>query len=182
MARESTAIMIGAGLAGLIAGCAAAPARAPAIDIPAPLQVPPNHVLAQQLHGVGAQIYSCRPGKDDDARVEWQLKEPQADLFDASGNKIGKHYAGPSWEAKDGSKVTGSLLARSDSPVPGAIAWLLLGAKATSGSGVFANVRFIQRLNTVGGNAPPQGCNQASAGTEVRVSYSADYWFYVDRP
>jgi hypothetical protein len=175
-----TAIVIRAGLLGLLAGCAAAPA--PTIDVPAPLQVPANHVLTQRLHGVGAQIYSCRAGKDDAAHVEWQLKEPQADLIDASGHKIGKHYAGPTWEAKDGSKVTGALVARTDSPAPGAIAWLLLSAKATSGSGMFASVRFIQRLNTVGGNAPSAGCNQTSAGTEVRVPYSAEYWFYVDRP
>jgi hypothetical protein len=58
----------------------------------------------------------------------------------------------------------------------------LLNAKSTSGNGVFANVRFVQRLRTVGGNAPPEGCNQAAAGTEVRVPYSAEYWFYADKP
>jgi len=43
-------------------------------------------------------------------------------------------------------------------------------------------VRFIQRLHTVGGNAPSDGCSQASAGAEVRVTYSAEYWFYAGNP
>jgi hypothetical protein len=43
-------------------------------------------------------------------------------------------------------------------------------------------LHFIQRLHTVGGIAPSDGCRQASAGSEVRVSYSAEYWFYVEKP
>jgi hypothetical protein len=74
--------------------------------------------------------------------------------------------------------VIGELVAKANSADPNAIAWLLLRAKSTSGDGIFGGVRFIQRLHTGGGNAPSDGCNQASAGGEVRVSYSADYWFY----
>src|SRR5258708_6999616 len=87
----------------LLAGCAAVPATA---DIPTSLQVPATEVLKRQTRGAGVQIYQCRAAKDDAARFEWVLKEPQADLFDSGGKKIGKHYAGPSWEASDGSKVT----------------------------------------------------------------------------
>jgi hypothetical protein len=43
-------------------------------------------------------------------------------------------------------------------------------------------VRYIQRLYTVGGNAPSGGCEQASAGSEVRVPYSAEYRFFIDKP
>jgi hypothetical protein len=151
-------------------------------DIPAPLRVPANGVLSQQAHGVGVQIYSCRARADDAARFEWALKEPEANLFDSAGHKIGRHYAGPTWEAADGSKVAGEVVARANSPRPNAIAWLLLSAKATSGNGIFKDVRFIQRVRTVGGNAPQEGCNQAAAGAEVRVPYSAEYWFYVSKP
>jgi Protein of unknown function (DUF3455) len=167
------AIIVQVPIMGLLAGCA---------DIPAPLRVSTKAVLTQQTHAAGVQIYRCRADKDDAARFEWLLKEPEADLFDRAGNKIGKHYAGPTWEAKDGSKVTGEVVARADSPDPKAVAWLLLSAKSTSGNGVFRDVRFIQRLHTVGGIAPSNGCNQASAGSEVRVSYSAEYWFYVEKP
>jgi hypothetical protein len=167
-------------LAGLVAGCAASTA-ARADDIPASLQVPPGAVLTQKLHAVGVQIYSCGAGKDGTGRFEWVLKAPEADLSDQAGHKIAKHYAGPTWEAVDGSKVTGEVMARADSPTPNAIAWLLLSAKPASGSGVFAAVRFIQRLHTVGGTAPSEGCNQASAGREVRVPYSAEYRFYLEK-
>ena len=167
-------------LAGLIVGYAASsPARAD--DIPASLQVPPGAVLTQKLHAVGVQIYSCGAGKDGTGRFEWVLKAPEADLSDQAGHRIAKHYAGPTWEAVDGSKVTGEVMARADSPTANAVAWLLRSAKPAPGSGIFAAVRFVQRLHTVGGTAPSEGCNQASAGREVRVPYSAEYRFYLDK-
>jgi hypothetical protein len=174
-------IIIQAPLLGLLAACAAPPA-APSKDIPAPLQVSMAGLSVRHSRGAGAQIYGCRANKDDAARFEWQLKAPEADIRDPAGIKIGKHYAGPTWEAVDGSKVIGELVARVDSADPHAIAWLLLRAKETSGDGIFGRVRFIQRLHTTGGNAPLVGCNQASVGAEVRVSYSADYWFYSASP
>lgn len=180
MKNQLMAIIIQVPLIGLLAGCAATSATK-TDDIPAPLRVSTNSVLTLRAHAAGVQIYRCRVDKDDAARAEWLLKEPEADLFDHAGNKIGKHYAGPTWEAMDGSKVTGEVAARASSPDPNAVAWLLLSAKSTSGNGVFGRVRFIQRLHTVGGNAPSDGCNLASAGREVRVSYSAEYWFYVEK-
>jgi hypothetical protein len=179
MKHQLMAIFIQVPLIGFLAGCAASSAMK-TDDIPAPLRVPTNAVVALRAHAAGVQIYRCRAAKDDAARVEWQLKEPEADLFDR-GKKIGRHYAGPTWEATDGSKVTGEVVARADSPDPNAVAWLLLSAKSTSGNGVFSHVRFIQRLHTAGGSAPSVGCDQGSVGTEVRVSYTADYWFYADK-
>jgi hypothetical protein len=126
--------------------------------------------------------FSCDADKNDLSHFEWILKAPEADLYDHAGNKIGKHYAGPTWEAKDGSKVTGELAARADSPDPNAIAWLLLRARSTSATGIFGNVQFVQRLRTAGGVAPPQGCSQAAAGKEARVPYSAEYRFYAPKP
>jgi hypothetical protein len=180
MKNQLMATIVQLGLAGPLAAGAASSALKTA-DIPAPLRVSTDAVLTLQTHAAGVQIYRCRPDKGDAARVEWQLKEPEADLFDPAGKKIGKHFAGPTWEGTDGSKVTGEVAARADSPDPNSIAWLLLRAKSTSGSGVFGHVRFIQRLHTAGGNAPPDGCNQASAGAEVRVPYTAEYWFYADK-
>ena len=162
----------------VLAACTAAPIDTR--DIPAPLQVPPTAALTQQLHAVGVQIYRCTADKSDPARFAWQLRAPEASLFDHSGVEIGKHYAGPTWEARDGSKVVGEVAARA-SPDPSAVAWLLLNAKSTSGSGIFASVRFVQRLRTAGGNAPPDGCSPASADSEVRVPYSAEYWFYAEK-
>jgi hypothetical protein len=175
------AVIIVSPLIGGLVGCAASPAKE-ADDVPAPLQVAANEVLAQRAHATGVQIYRCSPGKSDMARFEWLLLAPEADLLDHAGHKIGKHYAGPTWEAADGSKVLGEVAVRAPSPDPNAVAWLLLSAKSTSGTGVFARVRFIQRLHTVGGTPPAGGCDQVSAGREVRVPYSAEYLFYVDKP
>ena len=172
-------IILQAPLLGL-AACTASPALN-VNDIPGTLRVSPNEAVTRQAHAVGVQIYRCAADKNDAARYEWLLKGPEADLFDRAGQKIGKHYAGPTWEARDGSTVVGEVAARANSPDPRAIAWLLLNAKSTSGSGAFGRVQFIQRLRTVGGNAPPDGCNQASVGNELRVPYSADYWFYADK-
>jgi FtsP/CotA-like multicopper oxidase with cupredoxin domain len=180
MKNQLKATIIQAAIVGLLGGGAAAPAVKPD-DIPPSLRVTTNAVVALKAHASGVQIYRCRAAKDDAARFEWTFKEPEADLSDPAGNRIGKHYAGPTWEAKDGSKVTGEVVAQAKSPDSNSVAWLLLRAKATSGNGVFAGVRFVQRLHTVGGNAPSDGCDQASAEKEVRVPYSADYWFYGDK-
>jgi hypothetical protein len=99
-------------------------------------------------------------------------------LFDARGNTIGKHYAGPHWESTDGSKVAASLKERADAPSAGAIPWLLLAAKSVGPEGSFSRVTSIVRANTVGGVAPQSGCSQAAAGASARVDYTADYYFY----
>jgi hypothetical protein len=159
-------------VAGLFAGCATS-------AIPENLKVPDQQALLLETAATGVQIYECKPNKNDPAKFEWTFKAPEADLFDVAGYKIGKHYAGPSWESdRDGSKIVGDVKARADAPDPNAIPWLLLGAKATSGNGVFARTVSIQRVNTVDGKAPRDGCSQAQAGAEVRVPYKATYYFY----
>jgi hypothetical protein len=164
-----------------LAGCAASPA--PSLpEGPEPLRVPAGEVLSLRAHGTGVQIYTCQPSKDDPAQFAWALKAPEADLVDGAGMKIARHYAGPTWEAKDGSKVIGEVVARDNGPDPAAISWLLLSAKSTSGTGVLSNTQFIQRLRTSGGKAPAEGCDQAHRGAESRVAYSADYLFYSAKP
>ena len=156
----------------VMAVCAAAP------TVPIELRVPANQALTEQLHAKGVQIYTCQPTKSDPSQFEWSFKQPEADLFTKGGRKIGKHYAGPTWEANDGSKVIGEVIAHIDSPKPNSISWLLLRAKAISGNGLFTGVQYIQRLDTVGGSAPATGCSQDQAGQQLRASYTADYLFY----
>ena len=153
---------------------------APLPEVPEWLRVPAGQGLAIDLRGVGVQIYVCAAGKDDAGKFEWTLKAPEAELFDDSGKKVGKHYAGPTWEGDDGSKVVGELKARDDGPDPNAIPWLLLSAKAISGSGMLGKTTSIQRLQTIGGKAPADGCSQAAqVGREIRVPYQARYAFYT---
>jgi Protein of unknown function (DUF3455) len=164
------------------AGACAASTLFEAGNIPVDLRVPAGAVLAQTARAAGLQIYQCSADKGDAARFSWTLKQPEADLFDLAGHKIGKHYAGPTWEANDGSRVTGEVVARAASPVPNSVPWLLLRAKSASGNGLFGSVLFIQRLDTAGGNAPASGCGQSSGGAEARVPYTAEYRFYAAAP
>jgi hypothetical protein len=162
----------------LAAGCAALGAQAADI-VPENLRVPPSQWMLVESKATGVQIYECAPSKADAAKFEWTFKAPEADLFDAKGQKrIGKHYAGPSWEADDGSKVVGEVKARDDGTDPKAIPWLLLSAKSTSGTGLLATVQSIQRLETSGGKAPAEGCDKDNAGKQARVAYKATYYFY----
>ena len=160
-------------------GCAAPRST---VSVPEPLKTAAGQVLSLSAHGIGAQIYECQGGTGDPAVFAWTLKAPEAQLRYEAGKELGKHYAGPTWEANDGSKVVGEVGARAPGPDPSAIPWLLLRAKQTSGSGVFSDVQFIQRLHTAGGKAPSTGCGAQYSGTEVRVGYSADYYFYKAAP
>lgn len=130
----------------------------------------------------GVQIYQCKAKTSNTNQFEWTLKAPEADLLDEQGKKIIKHYGGPTWEAIDGSKVVGSVKAKADAPKASAIPWLLLQAKSNQGNGSLSKVAYIQRVETVGGKAPSQVCNQARANTEARVNYTADYFFYSPAP
>jgi uncharacterized protein DUF3455 len=161
------------------AGCAS-PGRTRAPVVPAALRVPTPSVLIVRGRAVGAQIYVCQASAADPSHFDWTFKAPEAQLFDRS-RPIIKHYAGPSWQANDGSVVVGEVVAKDDGPDAMAIPWLLLRAKSTSGEGLLSKTQFIQRLNTLGGKAPQGGCGPALVGSEVRVHYTADYLFYGPR-
>jgi hypothetical protein len=166
-------------LALLVATAGAHSAAEPAIDVtPDGLQPPAGQVLALAVRGTGVQIYECKAAKEDPSQFSWTLKAPEADLKDLSGKSVGKHYAGPTWEAGDGSKVVGEVVAKRDAPDSAAIPWLLLRAKSTSGSGLFGTVASIQRLQTSGGGTPAEKCDSSQSGKESRVPYSAVYRFY----
>lgn len=170
-----------AGCATRMTGCAAAP-PAPPPDVPEALRAPAGQMLSRELKATGVQIYVCKASKDEPGRFEWSLLAPEAELRDRTGHPVGRHYAGPTWEAADGSKVVGEVRARDSGPDPGAIAWLLLRATSTAGRGVFSQTESIQRIHTSGGKAPAGGCTETQLGHEARVPYQADYLFYVLRP
>jgi hypothetical protein len=176
--RRITIAIAPVSLAAWLFGCATT--RTPPI-VPDSLKTPPNQLLVLETRATGVQIYECRAGKDNAARFEWVLVAPEAELIDNAGVKVGKHYAGPTWEAIDGSKVVGEVKARDDGPDPNAIPWLLLTAKSTSGSGMLNKTTSIQRLATSGGKAPA-ACGKDDAGKQARVPYEAVYNFYVAQP
>ena len=175
-----------------LAGCSGAQEATPPAAVPAPgglvapstpeaLAAPGDQVVLLKASASGVQIYVCKAKADDAATLEWSLKAPEAEMLDDKGTKIGKHYGGPTWEAVDGSKVVGQKKAQADATEAGAIPWLLVTATANEGAGVMAGVKTIQRVDTHGGKAPAEGCDAAHAGAEVRVPYTAVYYFHGAR-
>jgi len=147
-------------------------------NIPQQLRTPADERLLLQVHAKGDQIYVC---KSDAAQFTWALKAPDARLFDKNGKPFGRHFAGPSWEAKDGSRVVGKAVANVPSLNADSVPWLLVTIVSHEGTGVLSRVTTIQRVDTKGGKAPASGCDAAHVGTEIREPYSADYRFYVPK-
>ena len=147
-------------------------------QIPENLQVPTGQQMTLKTEGRGSQIYVCKPAEGtEELQYEWTLKAPDAKLFDAQGKVLGKHYDGPTWEANDGSKVTAGIEAKQSAP-NGSIPWYLLKVESSQGDGMLANVKWIQRLHTTGGNPPTQDCDRDRQNKEISVGYTADYYFY----
>jgi hypothetical protein len=147
-------------------------------DVPEKIKAPASEVVVLRSLASGSQIYTCQ--QSPDAKYGWTLKAPDAELRDAKGAVIGKHYAGPAWKHNDGSEVTGKAVARVDSPDSDSIPWLLVTASGHSGEGVFSRVTSIQRIHTHAGQ-PPSGadCNASKQGQETKSSYTAEYVFYA---
>jgi Protein of unknown function (DUF3455) len=147
-------------------------------QVPPQLQPPATEQLLLKLHAKGDQVYICQEGV---TQFAWALKAPDAQLFDKDGKPFGKHFAGPTWEASDGSRVTGKAAASVPSPDADSIPWLLVDVVSHESSGVLSRVSRIQRLNTKGGKAPASGCDAAHTGQELRVPYTADYLVYAPK-
>lgn len=159
----------------LLAACAT-----PAVELPAAIKASAGERAAFTWHATGVQIYECRAG--DKGALAWQFVAPEAELFGPGGAKVGTHGAGPHWTALDGSKTIGTVKARANGQREADIPWLLLSARSAGGPGRLAEVTGVQRINTIGGNAPAKGCEvQADAGKRIRQDYSADYVFLVAR-
>lgn len=141
-------------------------------EVPAKLMPPAGTMPLGTYAAKGVQIYVCAAKGTVN---EWTFKAPEAQLVDAKGSIFAKHYAGPTWEAVDGSKIVGKVMASVPAPTGGAIPWLLLSAES-SDNGVLAGARFVQRIRTVGGVAPIGACT--NRGAEQRVPYEAEYVIY----
>jgi hypothetical protein len=137
------------------------------------LQVQAGNKVSFHVYAEGVQIYQWNG-------TSWCFIAPEAVLFaDGDDGAVGIHYAGPTWESVCGSKVVGMVLERC-TPDPDAIAWLLLKEVSSEGPGIFRRVTFIQRVNTVGGNAPSAPGD--FTGEVVRVPYTTEYFFYREHP
>jgi hypothetical protein len=145
-------------------------------QVPEALRPPKSQVLLMHLQGKGRQIYVCQAAKD--GPPVWKFKAPEADLYNETGEKVGHHSAGPTWESADGSKVVGKMVATVPSPTSNAVPWLLLTAVSNTGNGIFSHVQSIQRLDTKGGVSPHTVCTSENIDAETSASYEATYYFY----
>jgi hypothetical protein len=150
----------------------AADNRAP--EVPDELTVGTTNKVHFHGYALGVQIYTWNG-------TDWGNAVPRATLFDDDGNVVATHFGtpnGPAWRSNSGSEVVGKLPPKKVIMDRTAIPWLLLPANApfTHGPGIFANITFIHRVNTVGGIAPFEP--GAFVGQVVEVPYTADYFFY----
>lgn len=160
-----------------IAACAGPMAMVDNSQLPEAVRVPSGHRQALSTTGRGEITYECRAKAGAAGAFEWAFVAPVATLMDTSGKSLGKYYAGPTWEAADGSKVSGKQVAVAPAS-PGNIPLQLVKAEPAMGSGAMQGVSYIQRLKTRGGVAPAAACSGAEIGQRQQVSYEADYVFY----
>ena len=158
----------------------AAQAGPAAPSVPGEIAVTGDHKPYLIAHAEGVQIYACYSVADGYA---WRLLAPRATLTGENDSPLGAHYGGPTWEARDGSKVVG-VRETGASVDPTAVDWLRLKADSTTagpdGDRLTATT-YIQRINTVGGRPPAAGECDADAVAEQReIPYRADYVFFKE--
>lgn len=161
----------------IVLGLAAVPAAA----ITAPGGLPPRlqpsaaEEPAFMLSAEGVHVFECKPGGPDG--FTWSFVAPDATLFE--GSRTAATQSVPNlWESSsDRSSVT-AVARATQSAAEGDLPWALFGAQPLSDTGLFAGVTSIQRINTAGGVAPSQACSEDSAGSELRIPFTADYYFY----
>jgi hypothetical protein len=147
-------------------------------EVPERIDVEDGNKVFLVGHAVGVQIYRCNTGATG---FSWDLVAPRADLYGDNGQLIVTHYGGPTWEANDGSAVTGKRvdgLEVSEESIP----WLLLEttpAADSEGGDRLTGTTFIQRVATTGGLAPSKStCNDETVADLVEIPYTADYYFW----
>jgi hypothetical protein len=183
------------------------PARAHRITPPpvptTDIQVPEGNEAFLVGHAFGTQNYICRPSGSG---FKFVLFTPQATLFNDADRQLITHFFSPNpfeantdptvvaegmiratWQhSRDSSTVWAQLAAPPAFVKPDAIPWLLLQVPPAggvqdgpTGGDTLSKTTFIQRVNTVGGVAPLEGCTSfMDVGNEAFVQYEADYFFY----
>jgi hypothetical protein len=182
-----------AALASLLAACAATPVAPMAggtmppsqAPLPAAVQVPAGHRVALETVGTGEIIYECREGVPAMGQHGWVFVGPSAELKDRQGRSVGRYFGPPAtWQASDGSAITGTQLAVAAAGV-GDIPLQLVQARPAApaaGSGTLSGISHVQRLATRGGVAPMRACNEQARGQRQTVPYQADYVFWKPAP
>jgi hypothetical protein len=167
-----------AALAASLAGVAQAGPAEP--SVPPEIAVRDGHKPFLTAHAVGVQIHTCATTPSG---YGWKFGGPRAELYGSNGKLLGTHFSGPSWQTRDGSKITATLDGDGTITVdPTAIPWLRLRVTSATGGADgdrLARTTYIQRIQTTGGLAPaPEACNAGTLGHVAEVPYTAVYAFW----
>ena len=163
----------------LTALLAATPAAFAQTGLPDSIKVPDGHKVAMETTGVGEITYECRDKANAVGQTEWTFVGPKAVLNDRNGKQVGTYFGPPAtWQAKDGSKITGTQLAVAPSGA-GNLPYQLVKANPAEGKGAMSGVSYIQRVALKGGVAPSSECTAANKGKQEVVKYQADYIFWA---
>ena len=88
------------------------PAAHAQTGVPDAVKVPSGYKVALETVGVGEITYECRDKAEAPGQAEWAFVGPRAVLNDRKGKPVGDYFGPPAtWQAKDGSKITGTQLA-----------------------------------------------------------------------
>lgn len=145
--------------------------------VPTAVRPPAGEKERLRTRARGDFTYECRRHLTQPTRFVWSFVVPAAVLVDGSGTAVAKYYAGPTWEGQDRSKVTGRQLALVRAPGPTDLPLQLVKAEVSTGNGIMKGVRYIQRLETVGG-LPSGPCDEKLAGKRQVVPFEATFVFY----
>jgi hypothetical protein len=138
-----------------LSACSSSPMMMKGVDnaaLPEAVRVPAGQKQMMSTWASGEITYECREKAGMAGQHEWAFVGPVATLYSGDKKMVGKYYAGPTWEAADGSKVTGKQVAIAPA-TPGSIPLQLVKAEPAMGQGAMTGVNYIQRLNTNGGVA-----------------------------
>ena len=132
------------------------------------------------LTASGVQVYECRGAPGTPGGYMWKFTNPDATLSDGSGS-VARNVTATVYEATgDRSSITATVLASQPAGSDN-LPWTAMRAQALAEEGLFAGVTSVQRVNTHGGVAPRDGCGESTVGSEARVDFTADYYFYRRR-
>ena len=181
MSIKNVSILSAVAAAALLSACGTMMPMAATFSqegLPAAVMVPKGNVVALESVGVGELTYDCRDKANAPGMTEWVFVGPKAALNNRSGKQIGKYYGPPAtWEAMDGSKITGTQVAVAPAG-PGNIPLQLVKANPAVGTGAMSGLSYIQRVAIKGGVAPASECSPAQKGTKEIVKYQDDYIFW----
>lgn len=144
---------------------------------PAEVQPPAGHVKFLSTTAIGTVAWDCVD--DGKGGAMTQFAGPAA-VLSVDGKPTISYYSrgGATWEARDGSILTGKQIAIHPSDVPDTIPHQLVSADDSPKAGVLVGTSYIQRTDLMGGKAPAGWCGVDQIGQRVLVAYTGTYNFF----